>query len=76
VISARAIIKSWRVAILLIFVFCAIATPSADVGSMFLLAVPMILLYLVAAAIAWWHDRVVAKRADALTAELGGTATV
>ncbi len=76
VISARAIIKSWRVAILLIFVFCAIATPSADVGSMFLLAVPMILLYLVAAAIAWWHDRVVAKRADALTAELGGPATV
>jgi sec-independent protein translocase protein TatC len=76
VLSARSIIKSWRVAVLLIFVFCAIATPSADIGSMFLLAIPMIALYLVAAGIAWWHDRIAARRADALAADLGGTATV
>jgi sec-independent protein translocase protein TatC len=76
VLSGKSIIKSWRWAILIIFLFCAIATPSADVGSMFLLAVPMILLYLLAAGVALWHDRITAKRADALSAELSGPAAV
>jgi len=72
VISAGAIIKGWRVAILLIAVFTAIATPAADIFSMFLLAVPMVFLYFVAAGVAWIHDRGVAKRAAALDAELAG----
>lgn len=74
IISGKSIIASWRWAILLIFVFCAIATPSADVGSMFLLAIPMIFLYFVAAGVAGWHDRIARKRSDALTADLGGAA--
>ena len=74
IISGLSIIKSWRWAILLIFVFCAFATPSADVGSMFLLAVPMILLYFAAAVISIVHDRGVARRADDLTSGLGDTA--
>jgi len=40
VISGVSIIRSWRWAILLIFVFCALATPSADISLMFLLAHP------------------------------------
>lgn len=62
VISATSIIKSWRVAILVIILFTAIATPAADVVSMFLLAVPMVVLYFAAYGIAWLHDRRVAKR--------------
>ncbi|MGR2751773.1 twin-arginine translocase subunit TatC [Agromyces arachidis] len=62
VISAASIIKSWRIAILVIVLFTAIATPSADVVSMFLLAVPMIALYFGAWGIAWVHDRRAAKR--------------
>jgi sec-independent protein translocase protein TatC len=62
VISAASIIKSWRVAILVITLFTAIATPSADVVSMFMLAIPMIGLYFAAWAIAHLHDRRVAKR--------------
>jgi len=62
VMSAMTILKGWRVAILLIAVFCAIATPAADVLSMFLLAIPMVLLYFVAAGIAWWHDRIQARK--------------
>ena len=62
VISAAAIIKSWRVAILVIVLFTAIATPSADVVSMFMLAIPMILLYFLAWFIAHLHDRRVARR--------------
>jgi len=70
VVSARSIIASWRVAVLLIVLFTAIATPAADVVSMFLLAIPMILLYFAAYAIAFLHDRRVARRTAAFEQEL------
>lgn len=70
VISARSIIKGWRVAILVITLFCATATPAADVISMFLLAIPMVVLYFAAAGVAWWHDRGIARTEAALAAEL------
>lgn len=66
VLSARTIVRSWRVALLAIVLFTAIATPSADVISMFLLAIPMLLLYFTAAGIAHLHDRRVARVAAAL----------
>ena len=66
VLSARSILKSWRVAILVIALFCAIATPAADVISMFLLAMPMVALYFTAALIAWVHDRGAERRAAKL----------
>ena len=72
VVSAKAILKAWRVAILLITIFCAIATPAADIFSMFLLAIPMIALYFGAVGVAFWHDRVAAKRAQKLSAEETG----
>ena len=62
VISAAAIIKSWRVAILVIVLFTAIATPSADIISMFMLALPMIALYFAAWFVAHLHDRRVERR--------------
>ena len=70
VISAKAILKGWRVAILVITVFCATATPATDLVSMFILAVPMVLLYFAAAGVALWHDRGVAKREAQLETEL------
>ncbi len=70
VMSARSIVKSWRIALLVIVLFTAIATPSADVVSMFLLAIPMVLLYFAAAGVAWLHDRRAAKAAMQLDAEL------
>lgn len=70
VISAQSIIKSWRIAILVITLFTAIATPAADVVSMFLLAIPMVILYFAAYGIAWLHDRRAAKRMRAFEQEL------
>ena len=61
-LSARSIIKGWRWAIVLITTFTALATPAADVLSMFLLAIPMVVLYYLAALIAFLHDRRLAKR--------------
>jgi sec-independent protein translocase protein TatC len=56
-VSATSIIRSWRVAILAIVLFTALTTPSADIVSMFVLAVPMAVLYLGAAGVATVHDR-------------------
>lgn len=66
VLSAKAIIKGWRVAVLVIVLFTAIATPAADVVSMFVLAIPMILLYFAAAFVAYLNDRRVLKREKSL----------
>lgn len=57
VISAESIRKSWRIALLGVFIFAALVTPSADVLSMFLLAIPMMGLYFAAAGVAAIHDR-------------------
>jgi sec-independent protein translocase protein TatC len=63
IISAKSIIRSWKIATLLIILFTAIATPAADVVSMFLLALPMVVLYFGAYGTAALHDRSVARRA-------------
>jgi len=74
VLSAKTILKSWRVAILVITLFCAIATPAVDVISMFLLAIPMVALYFAAVLVAWLHDRAVAKHLE--RAETSGSIAV
>jgi len=74
VISAASILKGWRVAILIITLFCATATPAADLVTMFLLAIPMVILYFAAAGVAWWHDRGLAKKQSVLDAELAASA--
>ncbi len=70
VLSAVTILKSWRIAILAITLFTAIATPAADVMSMFLLAIPMLVLYFAAAGIATLHDRRVRRTRQQLDIEL------
>jgi sec-independent protein translocase protein TatC len=62
ILSAAALIKSWRIAILVIVLFTAIATPSADVISMFMLAIPMIALYFAAWFVAHLHDKRVERK--------------
>lgn len=69
IMSAMTILKGWRWAILIIAIFCAFATPAADLMSMFLLAVPIIVLYFLAAGVAWLHDRSVARKTAALEKE-------
>ncbi|KQR49781.1 preprotein translocase subunit TatC [Microbacterium sp. Leaf161] len=68
VVSAGAIARSWRIVIVAIVLFSAIVTPAADVLSMFLIAVPMTALFLMALLIAWLHDRRARRSAAAMTA--------
>ncbi|KJL47138.1 Sec-independent protein translocase protein TatC [Microbacterium hydrocarbonoxydans] len=62
VLPARSIARSWRGVVVLIVLFSAMVTPAADVLSMFLIAVPMALLFGAALLISWLHDRRIAGR--------------
>jgi len=57
VLPARIMLKGWRVAILLIFVFAAAMTPTPDAWTMLALAFPMVLLYYAAVGVATLLDR-------------------
>ncbi|WP_449283322.1 twin-arginine translocase subunit TatC [Leucobacter sp.] len=71
VLRGKSILKSWRVALLCIILFAGIATPAADLMSMFLLAAPIVVLYFGAAGVAILHDRRIDKRRAAELAEYG-----
>ena len=62
VLRGKSILRSWRLALLCIILFAAITTPAADLGSMFLLALPIAVLYFAAAGVAILNDRRVDKR--------------
>jgi sec-independent protein translocase protein TatC len=61
-LSGVAIIRGWRIAVIAICAFTAIATPAADVFSMLLLAAPMVCLYFGAAGASILHDRRLERR--------------
>jgi sec-independent protein translocase protein TatC len=66
-ITAKSIFKSWRLAVFVIAVISALATPTADPLSMFVLMVPLAVLYFAAGTIALVTDKRRKKAADAQT---------
>jgi sec-independent protein translocase protein TatC len=70
VLSASSIIRGWRWAVVLISVFTALATPAADVVSMVLLAIPMVILYFLAFGVTWLNDRRRSRKAAKEAAKL------
>lgn len=70
IITGSAILKGWRTAVLLVALFAAMATPSADVLSMFFLMAPMLGLYFLAVGIAMINDRRRARKHKKFEAEL------
>jgi sec-independent protein translocase protein TatC len=65
VMSGKAILKGWRVAIIIATVFAALATPAADVVSMLMLAGILIVLFFAAAGLSMLFDRRKRKRDEA-----------
>lgn len=57
VVSGRALLRAWRQVIMGSFVFAAVATPSGDPYTMTALALPMLVLYYIAAGISVATDR-------------------
>jgi sec-independent protein translocase protein TatC len=66
IMSGKAILKGWRVAILIAATFAALATPAADVVSMLMLAGILTVLFFAAAGVSLLFDRQRAKRAAAI----------
>ena len=60
--TGRGLFKGWRVAIVLSFVFAAIASPTPDIIVMFSLATPIVGLYWIAVGIAVVNDKRRARR--------------
>ncbi len=52
-ITARFLVKSFKYAILIIFIAAAVITPSGDMLTQTLFALPMIGLYIISIGIAW-----------------------
>jgi sec-independent protein translocase protein TatC len=57
VLPARVMIRSWRPAVFLIFLFAAMMTPSPDPWSMIFLAIPMVGLFFGAVGVGFLLDR-------------------
>ncbi|MFT4212120.1 MAG: twin-arginine translocase subunit TatC [Microbacterium sp.] len=62
IVSGKAILKSWRIAVLVVVLFAAIATPAADIISMLMLGGILIVLYIAAAGVSLLFDRNRRKR--------------
>jgi sec-independent protein translocase protein TatC len=73
VITAQNILKSWRLAVFVSAVIGAVATPVGEPMAMFLLMVPLLILYFVAAGVATLHDKSLARKAAAVDRELETT---
>lgn len=56
ILSAKRLLKSWRIVVLVTFIFSAIATPTPDATSMFFLAVPMLALFTIAWVVCQLND--------------------
>ncbi len=57
ILSATRIRKSWRIIVMITFVFAAVATPTPDAMSMFFLVIPMLTLFCLAWGICVLGDR-------------------
>ena len=57
ILPGRLILKAWRWVVVASFGFAAIATPTPDVTSMFILAIPLLVLFGLAIGLALLNDR-------------------
>jgi sec-independent protein translocase protein TatC len=57
IISAQMLIKSWKIAIVVILIVAAVVSPTGDIPNMLLFAAPMMVLYVVSIFIAWFFGR-------------------
>jgi len=62
ILPARVMLKGWRIAVLLIFVFAAAMTPTPDAWTMLVLAFPMVGLFYAAVGVSMVLDKRRARR--------------
>jgi sec-independent protein translocase protein TatC len=57
IISAGMLVRSWKIAIVVILIVAAVVSPTGDIPNMMLFAAPMMVLYVVSIFIAWFFGR-------------------
>jgi sec-independent protein translocase protein TatC len=57
VVTARWMLKVWRIAVIVILVVAAVLSPTNDIPNMLLFALPMFVLYIVSILVAWISGR-------------------
>ncbi|MCA1639669.1 MAG: twin-arginine translocase subunit TatC, partial [Acidobacteria bacterium] len=56
-VSAGLLVRSWKMAIVIILIVAAVVSPTGDIPNMMLFATPMIFLYVISIFIAWFFGR-------------------
>lgn len=64
IVSAGFLVRSWKVAIVVILIVAAVISPTGDIPNLMLFAAPMMLLYVVSIFIAWFFGRARRKQAE------------
>ena len=57
IVSAGFLVKNWKIAIIVILIVAAVASPTNDVPNMMLFAAPMFVLYIISIFVAWFFGR-------------------
>lgn len=56
-VTAGFLVKSWKIALIVILIVAAFVSPTGDIPNMMLFAVPMMVLYVISIFIAWFFGR-------------------
>jgi len=57
IVSAKLLVESWKIAIVVILIVAAVVSPTADIPNMMLFAMPMMFLYVISIFIAWFFGK-------------------
>lgn len=57
IITARLLVKSWKISLVIILIVAAVVSPTGDIPNMMLFAAPMVALYIVSIFIAWFFGK-------------------
>ena len=57
IVTARWMLKGWRVAVIAILIAAAVLSPTGDIPNMLLFALPMMVLYVISIVVAWISGR-------------------
>lgn len=64
-VSASLLIKSWKIALIVILIVAAFVSPTGDIPNLMLFALPMIVLYVFSIGIAWFFGKTRRTEAEA-----------
>ena len=57
IVNAKLLVKSWKIAIIVILIVAAVASPTNDIPNMLLFAAPMVVLYIISIFVAWFFGK-------------------